>query len=198
MLNKPLRIALSFPGCHRRGGVERIVLECANFLVHRGHDVHVFAVDFEDSGAYERHAVQVRRHPSWTFGSRYFNAATKAIDVTKFDVINTHGSVCPLDGVHWVQSVHAAWLERASSLRGRWTKRWLMQKLNPLHPVLLDLERRHFLDRRYKRVIAATEAVRIDLHRLYGVPHSDVDIVPNGFNPDEFNPQNRTLMSTLR
>jgi glycosyltransferase involved in cell wall biosynthesis len=33
--------------------------------------------------------------------------------------------------------------------------------------------------------------VRSDLQRLYSVPESDVEIVPNGFNPIEFNVENR-------
>jgi UDP-glucose:(heptosyl)LPS alpha-1,3-glucosyltransferase len=57
--------------------------------------------------------------------------------------------------------------------------------------VILALEETHFRERRYRKVIATTEQVRTDLHRLYDVPVEDVEIIPNGFSPTEFNPERR-------
>jgi UDP-glucose:(heptosyl)LPS alpha-1,3-glucosyltransferase len=64
----------------------------------------------------------------------------------------------------------------------------LKQRLNPLHRVLLKLERLHFADRQYRRIIATTEVVRRDLNHHYQVPKEDVVIIPNGFSPQEFSP----------
>ena len=188
-----MKVALSFPGCHRRAGVERVVFECAGYLVENGHEVTVFADDWEknDSRGVHYQSVPSRRRPGFLHGASYFKECTKAIAHADFDVLNTHGVVCPTGGVHWVQSVHRAWLEQCKAFRpplslGRWK-----QAINPLHPVILDLERRHFHERRYRKLIATTEAVREDLHRYYGVPHADVEIIPNGFLAREFNPQRR-------
>lgn len=191
-----MRIALSFPGCHRRAGVERIVFECARFLAGRGHDVTVVAHEWERDDAqpvkYQR--VPVRSWPGFLRGRSYFENATRQLRSTDFDVLNTHGCVCPFGGVQWVQSVHAAWLERSKRFRppmslGRWK-----QRLNPLHPVLLQLEAKHFRERNYRKIIATTEVVRDDLERIYGVPKDDVEIIPNGFSPSEFNPERRAQM----
>ena len=54
----PLRMAMSFLGCHRRGGVERIVFECTRFLASRGHELTVFAGDWETD---DRYPVRYRR-----------------------------------------------------------------------------------------------------------------------------------------
>ncbi|NBC10724.1 MAG: glycosyltransferase, partial [Planctomycetes bacterium] len=43
-----MRLAVSFPGCYRRGGVERVVLETANHFAGRDHDVHLFASEVDD------------------------------------------------------------------------------------------------------------------------------------------------------
>jgi hypothetical protein len=48
-----LRVALSFPGCHRRGGVERVMLECANYLAERGHETHVYSSDWDEASIHE-------------------------------------------------------------------------------------------------------------------------------------------------
>ncbi len=67
----------------------------------------------------------------------------------------------------------------------------IKQRINPLHPLLLNLEKKHFLGRRYKRVIALTDDVRQDLKKYYDVPQSDVDVVPNGYSAIDFNATQR-------
>lgn len=188
-----MRVALSFPGCHRRGGVERITFECARFLSGRGHEVHVLASEWEADPAsrIEYHRIPSRSKPSFLRAPSYFRNCTRHLKTIAFDVLNTHGCVCPTGGVHWVQSLHRAWLDRSRQFRGRFSVAGLKQRLNPLHPTLLRLEREHFGGRNYRKVIATTEDVRRDLNSYYGVPFEDVVVIPNGFSPSEFNPQKR-------
>ncbi len=186
-----MNIGLSFPGCHRRGGVERVVFECARFLAGRGHEVTVFADEFEAQKGVNYRRVPVLRQPFFLSGVHYFYRSKGLINQADLDVLGTHGTVCTTNGVHWVQSVHAAWLERSAEIRGRLSIGRLKQWLNPLHPILLQLEKKHFKERAYQRLIATTPEVRSDLGRIYGVPASDVQIIPNGFSPSEFNPEKR-------
>jgi len=188
-----MRVALSFPGCHRRGGVERIVFECARYLASRGHEVDVFASEWEPD---ESHPIRYRHvptcgRPSFLRGPSYFRQCTRMLNGLRYDVLNTHGCVCPTGGVHWVQSLHRAWLDRSRAFRGALSVARMKQRLNPLHPILLRLEYRHFAQREYRKLIATTPQVRHDLRRYYGVPEEDVVIVPNGFAPGEFNPELR-------
>ena len=186
-----MNVALSFPGCHRRGGVERIVFECARYMSGRGHRVDVYTNEWETDStvSINYRSVPMRRSPWFLRGKSYFTNCSRILDPSRYDIVNTHGCVCPFGGVQWVQSVHRAWLERGRQLRGPWSRAGWKQRLNPLHPILLDLETKHFAGRRYKKIIATTPQVRADLHRLYGVPEGDVVIVPNGFSPTEFSPQ---------
>lgn len=186
-----MRIALSFPGCHRRAGVERVVFECARFLAGRGHEVTVLADEWQADDAIRYQRVPMRRHPYFWAGRSYFSRCTRVVANGAFDVLGTHGTVCPTGGVHWVQSLHRAWLERSQAMRGRFSMGAVRQRLNPLHPVLLRLEEEHFANRAYQRLIATTPEVRRDLNRFYGVPEEDVEIIPNGFSPTEFNPERR-------
>ena len=188
-----MTVALSFPGCHRRGGVERVVFECASYLAGRGHRVTVFADEWEKSerpGIEYRH-VAARHRPDFLRGVSYYWKCSDAVAKAEFDVLNTHGAVCPTGGVHWVQSVHRAWLERSKEFRPALSMARLKQNLNPFHPLMLRLEEKHFRMRRYRKVIATTEEVKSDLHRLYEVPTEDVVVIPNGFSESEFNPERR-------
>jgi UDP-glucose:(heptosyl)LPS alpha-1,3-glucosyltransferase len=183
-----MKVALSFPGCNRRGGVERIIYECAKFLAGRGHEVTVFAGEYEQNGAAitYRH-VPVRNGLSVLRPVAFHNACVEAMRESSFDAYGSFGCVCPEGGVYWAQSVHAAWLEKAKALRAPWSIARLKQRLNPAHPLLLKLERSHFRKGGYRRIIALTEEVKADLGHFYGVPATDIDVVPNGYAPEEFN-----------
>lgn len=191
---KNLDILLAFPECHKRGGVERIMYECAEFLATRNHNVQVLANEVDDNllryTNLTKHDTQAKKTLWFLSGLRYYLAATRQASKLDFDVMNTHGCVAPVGGVPWVQSVHRAWLDVSRGLRPNPVQRF-RQRINPLHPILLMLEREHFAKRQYRKVIVTTSDVRSDLQRLYSVPDSDVEIVPNGFNPIEFNLENR-------
>lgn len=183
-----MKIALSFPGCHRRGGVERIIYECAKYLAGRGHDVTVFAHECEASGdAFRYRHVPVPRTLGMLKPVAFHAACVKAMRGADFEAHGSFGCVSPEGGVYWAQSVHAAWLEKAKALRPPWSLARWKQRLNPAHPLLLRLEARHFRKGGYRRIIALTEEVKSDLGRHYGVPGGDIDVIPNGYAPEEFN-----------
>lgn len=189
-----MKIALSFPGCHRRGGVERVVVECANFLAARGHEVSVIAAEFDEgvlSAGIRRVPVDAKSRVP-LFRLRRFARRSPAVLKGMNPQPGVHaafGVICPPNGIVWVQSVHKAWIEisqRERNLRGR-AKQWV----NPIHPYLLAREKWYFKGRRYTRLIALTQQVKNDLMRFYNVPEKDVDILPNGYNPEEFNVERR-------
>lgn len=188
-----MRVALAFPGCHTRGGVERVMYECARYLGARGHEITVLANEWEGdwSGTTQFRYVPMRRRPHFLSGFSYFRQCTAALADLRVDVLNAQGCICPTGGVHWVHSVQRAWLERSKMFRRPLSLARLRQRINPLHPVLLRLETEHFRKRQYKKLIALTVDVRADLHRFYGVPLEDVVVIPNGYSPIEFNPNRR-------
>lgn len=184
-----MKIALVFPQINRRGGVERVLLEAANFLQSRGHHVHLFANDYESRSLNDQvtthdvpSASRVRLLNSMGFRKRC--ADRMASTNIEFDVMGTCGVLAPDDAVVWVQSVHAAWIDIARSQRGLLGR--LKQRFNPFHPCILRREAYYFRNRRYRKLIALTERVKSDLVRYYGVPEDDIVVVNNGFNPTEF------------
>lgn len=184
-----LRIALSFPGCHRRGGIERVVLESANFLQGQGHDVHLYTADWDRDALDSRvhvHPILLPAYGSLPRLLSYARQSPRALAEQQppADVHAAFGVQSPPGGVMWVPSVHQAWLEvsrRQRDWRGR-----LKQKANLNHPVLLAMERQYFAERRYRKLIALTDQVKSDLMRLYGVPSEDIAVLPNGYSPTEF------------
>ena len=185
-----MRLALSFPGAHRRGGIERVVLECADFLQSRGHETHLFASEWDHERLDQHvttHLVPLPARGSLLRTYLYARRSRRALaaQTPKAQAHAAFGVLSPTGGVMWVPSVHKAWLEVSRHQRD-WRGR-LKQRLNLLHPLLLAMEYDYFGRRKYKRLVALTDQVKADLVRLYAVPPADIDVLPNGYAPDEFN-----------
>lgn len=162
-------------------------VECAGYLAKKGHEVSVFAREAEECALpvrFER--IVSRSSPSFLSPVFFSRECTRRMGGRSFAVHGAFGSECPVGGVFWAQSVHKAWLERVKAFRpamslGRWK-----QRLNPLHPVLLHLERQHFGRKTYRKIVALTPEVQSDLERLYDIPKKDVVVIPNGVSLREF------------
>lgn len=194
-----MKIALSFPGCHRRGGVERIVFECARYLASRQHEVEVFANEWELDSVWhpQYHHVAMRRQPPFLRGLSYFRNCTQALAHTDTQVLYAHGCVCPTGGIYHAHSVHRAWLNYTKQYRGAMSSARWKQRLNPLHFILLRLEALHLAQRKYQKVIAVSQSVKQDLQEYYRVPETDIVVIPNGYAAEEFNIAHREQMRLM-
>jgi len=187
-----MRLAVTYPGCHRRGGVERVMLECVNFLATRGHEIHALAREWDeaavDPGVVRHQLSYVHLTPALGLPA-YRRSVTAAVTHLEPcpDVVAGFGAGAPPGSVVWMQSVHAAWIEMARATRGPGGR--LRQRLNPFHPVALAMERRQLTRREYRSLIALTPDVKADIVRFYGVPAEDVHVLPNGFSQREFHPR---------
>jgi UDP-glucose:(heptosyl)LPS alpha-1,3-glucosyltransferase len=189
-----VRIVLTYPDVTRAGGIERVVMECANFLAARGHGAHLFASRIEPGVL--RADVQVRhipspRRPDFAAMLRYQRRATRALEALSgaFDVHASFGSQSPRGGVLWVPSVHRAAMDMVLSRRrlpGR-----MKQRFNPDHLTRLRLERDYYAGRTYARLIACTDRIRAELARYHRVPEEDVVVQPLGFDASEFDAARR-------
>ena len=190
-----MKIALTFPACNRRGGVERVLVECANYLAGKGHDTSVLTLSADDGVLDSRVKVHLlpKAGPHAILRHRAFHrhASLELARMRKNGpVVHAAFSVtAPPDGVLWVQSLHAQWLKISQSHRHGWQR--LRQRLNPFHSYILSHERRCFGGREYRHLIALTDQVKQDLQNHYGVPEADISILPNGVNFQEFSPARR-------
>ena len=98
---------MTSPVASRAGGIERVVVECANQLVAAGHDVHVLATRFQPDALDDRVTrvhVPTRRRPDALACLQYRDRAGDLLE----QVGGVHGSFSgfsPLGGVFWVPSV---------------------------------------------------------------------------------------------
>jgi UDP-glucose:(heptosyl)LPS alpha-1,3-glucosyltransferase len=184
-----MKVALVFPGCHKRGGVERSVWEAAHRW-QKEHRVTVIASEVDGGGL---DGVEIRPVPRtgvspWRFG----RSAREMYQLDEFDHVVSFGVLPVPATVLWVNSVHRAWLEASRRFPGSSRLRDpRLRYLMPRHVERLILERRYFKTPGRHLVVVVADAVGQDLTRLYGVDPSLLTTVHNGFDPSEFDPRRR-------
>lgn len=182
-----MKVALLFPGCHKRGGVERSVWEAAQRWRDR-HDVTVISADVDTAGldgVAVRLVADTGQSP-W----RFARAARRVYRLDEFDHVISFGVLPAPATVLWVNSVHRAWLEASRRFPGASRLRDpRLRYLMPRHVERLLLERRYFTAPDRSLVVVVADAVGRDLTRLYGVDPSLLTTVHNGFDPAEFDPE---------
>jgi UDP-glucose:(heptosyl)LPS alpha-1,3-glucosyltransferase len=184
-----MKVTFTFPACNRLGGIERVMLESANYFAACGDDVAVVAADWpadqsELSSSVRR--IQLSGLPASNLGRIVrFQSAVRKVSPPSESLHLGYGIQTVPDGIPWAQSVHRSWLEYTRQSRRGVSK--LRQGLNPFHYVVSYMERDLYANRRFRHVIGLTQHVKSDIQRFYGCLDSDISVVPNGYNPQEFN-----------
>ena len=192
------RVALVFPGCHRRGGVERVVREHARRLA-RDHHVTFVGWELDPTDLDAVDFIEVDAPPAGRAAGLvpsevwFRRAADRAVQAGGFDVVVSFGANCPPGDIQVVQSVHQAWLRASGPIPTRigsvpGVTRFVM----PQHLALLAMERSYFRSRRPQVVLACSDRTGREVVDRYGVDPQRVRTMPNGFDPVEFNRSVRT------
>jgi UDP-glucose:(heptosyl)LPS alpha-1,3-glucosyltransferase len=184
-----MKVTFTFPACNRLAGIERVMLESANYFAACGDDVAVVAADWpvdqsELSSSVRR--IQLSGLPTSNLGRIIkFQSVVRKVSPPSESLHLGYGIQTVPDGIPWATSVHRSWLEYTGSTRRGVSK--LRQGVNPFHYVVSYMERDLYANRRYRHIIGLTQQVKTDIQRFYGCLGRDISVVPNGYNPLEFN-----------
>ena len=180
-----MKIAFAMINCNRRDGSARAVVEVAEGMAKRGHDVHLFArhADDTDLQLIKWHRVPTLGWPEVAdFGSYYFNAP-RMLAREKFDIVHTVGCNLPKADVITIQNIQPAKVkilkkiaaEENVSAPRRFT-RWLYLKTTAA------AERRLYTYRpgvKPPMFLPVSRGVEAELKNYYQIGPAPVRIVPN-------------------
>jgi UDP-glucose:(heptosyl)LPS alpha-1,3-glucosyltransferase len=190
-----MRIALVYPECHRRGGVERVVWEAARFLASR-HDVTLVCRRGGAEGlpsSVSIVGVPVPRVPAPLAPAAFRWSAARALPAVRADVTVSFGFDCPAVDVLVLGSVHAAWLGHGQPVRWRGLVVPAgVRRVLPRHQTRLLLERLTLRSGGRGTIVAVSDNVADDVVRLYGVAREGIVVLPNGFDPEQCSPERRS------
>lgn len=178
-----MKVALVSMRFDTKGGSERRTYQLAKGLIGAGHEVEIFANTVEDMDLDAR--VNVVPMIPWQSFARTlsFTRNVNGLLARRPDVDVVHNQIWPFtDGIVTVGGgCHAEYLERTGK-----SLYWL----NPLHKVVLDLERLRYRPGGCRAVITNSGLVRENLLSRYPIPPERVFVVHNGVDSEKFSPEN--------
>jgi UDP-glucose:(heptosyl)LPS alpha-1,3-glucosyltransferase len=174
------------------GGSESFSQQFIEHLAGEGHRVHVFASEWEVTGAHEN--VVFHKLPTLPLNSTardlsFAVSAWLALRGGKFDVIQTHDKTLRQDVYRAGDGCHIEWLRQRWKRTGPGGKFSIL--LNPYHWLVLALERMILKGHRFKKIIAISDLVKNDIIDNYGVRESEIEVIYNGVDLERFHPRNR-------
>ena len=178
------------------GGAEKFSQSFIEKLAAKGHEVHVFAIDWQKD--HTAGNIYFHKIPAVTWNSfmRDLSFAASSFFILKkkreqLDIIQSHDRTFYQDIYRSVDGCHIEWL------RQRWKRIGTMRKIsimiNPYHWLILFLEKIIFRGHRFKKIIAISEFVKKMIIKQYGVDSKDIEVIYNGVDIERFNPGNRRL-----
>ena len=195
-----MKIALVRKTYSPYGGAERYLAQLIDRLSQQGHEIHVFAHNWEtkvQDHLRERkksvvfHRVFLIPSPSFLEALSFAYFSKRLLEEGTFDIIHSFERTLYQDIYRAGDGCHREWLIQRKKM-DPWIKR-LSHPVNPLHRSLLFLEKRLFQSARLKKIMANSQRGKEDIIRHYGVPPEKIEVIYNGVDLDVFHPRNVAL-----
>lgn len=183
-----MRIALIRQRSVPFGGAERQMAVLAEALLREGHEVHLFAHQWQEQPGIVFHRVPVIPGASFLRVLSFAFFSAKMVKEGGFDIIHSFDRALSQDIYRAGDGCHREWLiQRHRALPGRRA----IDPFNPLHRSILFLEKRLFTPGHCLRIIANARKVKEEIIHHYGTPEAAITLVYNGVDLERFHPLNR-------
>jgi UDP-glucose:(heptosyl)LPS alpha-1,3-glucosyltransferase len=189
-----MRIAIVRRVCSlKKAGAERYCVNLFRQLQKLGHDVTIVgeAIDDELRAEVTFLPVPVIKLTSWTRNRSFFENAARVTAKPGFDIVHGLSRVGGLDTYRLTDPLQTHWLRMY--YRGSWQQ--TLQRWNPRHRTLLDLEHRLFGPDGPRRIIVQSRLDARLLREEFGVTD---ERLPNGVDLSVFSPDNSDDRSLVR
>lgn len=171
------------------GGSERYTSGLVAALKQRGHEIHVFTAQWDasaKSAGITLHQVPVLGGFSFLRQWSFARNCRRAIQRTPCDAVFSLERSLKQDIARAGGGCHVEWLAQ----RARYAPRWqsFFYRWNPLHVVLLNLERQTFSPANTRFVIANSQRGKEEIVRHFQFPPERIFVVLNGADCERFKP----------
>ena len=177
------------------GGAERYTSALAEHLLGIGHEVHVFANNWKIEGETTGkkriifHRVPMFKGLSVLEALSFVLNARSMLKKERFDIIHSFERTIYQDIYRAGDGCHREWLIQRRKI-DPWYKMFV-NRINPLHLVLLGIERNIFQDGNYRMIIAISKRGREEIIKHYKVPPEKIKVLYNAIDSSRFRLKNR-------
>ncbi len=180
--DKDLRIAVIIRRFVSTGGAEKYCVELTRRLA-RGHQVHVFAQEFEEPGVpgIQLHPIRQRNWKPRFLNQWLFAFNTWRAVGPDFDIVHSHDMLGHAD----VYTLHVPCFRtrHTQALGIHRLLPWLGSLISPRELSYLLIEHRQFSSaRRHKRFIAVSDYMRNNILQNYPATAGHIDLAPPGMD----------------
>ena len=185
----------------QKGGAERYVVDLCARMAGEGHDVHVYAEQWEEDPRIHFHRIKTVPFPKSLRLLSFATRATKTMERGDFDITFGVGNTLranilqPHGGVHW------AWFWRSLNAYGHplhWMVKLVGRVLSPKQWASGWIENAPYRMRNLPRFVAISDMVKQDMMRWYRIPEEQITVIYNGVDTERFHPRNRQFREEVR
>lgn len=194
-----MKIALIRKSYTAYGGAEKYLSRLIGELCRLGHEVHIFAREWEKLPKlfprFYFRPIKTISTLSFLESLTFAIAASRVVQQEEFDVIHSFERTFFQDIYRAGDGCHREWLIQRKKI-DPWYKR-PTYSVNPNHLIILYLERRLFDSPYLKYVIVNSKRGKKEIMRHYGLTEEKIKMLYNGVDLDQFHPlrvqQNRQI-----
>lgn len=171
------------------GGSERYTSGLVMALKKMGHELHVFTAKWDSSAEAQGvilHRVSVAEGFSFTRQWSFARGCQRAIEHAPCDLVFSLERSLRQDIARAGGGCHREWIEQRRRYAPFWKR--LLLRLNPLHLVLLQLEKKTYSPENTRFIIANSHRGKEEIIRHYGFPAERIFVVHNGADCERFKP----------
>ncbi len=182
-----MRIALIRQRFAAFGGAERYMNLLIEHLSARGHEIHVLANQWDNvttSGKVVWHRVPMIRTLSFLRALSFAVNSRKAVRSEHFDLVISLDRTLQQDIYRSADGCHREYFARRMQYAS--VLRRARLRLNPLHYILLWLEKRTYSEQNTRAVIALSHRVKEEIIRHYHFPAERIQVIHNGVDIERF------------
>ena len=167
------------------GGAERYARMIANGLIQKGHTIYILAKNFIGEESVNLIHIPVpSSHGINSSGNTAFHKSVQKIlpkerNKYNFDIVYSISRTYPSDIFRVTEQVHIEWMKLFYSS---------IQKMNPRHRGILNLEKHIFQLKSTKAVVSNSQLVKDLVVKHYGFPAERIHVLRNGIDRSIFFP----------
>ena len=181
-----MKIGIVIRRFHTRGGTERRTHELVRWLLAAGHQIHLFAEEWDSPLAdqltcHRIHTVKLMR---WLKALSFAMLAARATRRVKLDLIHSQARTYADDVATLGGGCHADYLDRFVEDMSPFKQFW--ERHHPFNRVTLALEAAQY--RRCRRIILNSHLAKAGLVKYFPWAEEKCRVVHNGIDPDFFKP----------
>ena len=178
-----------------KGGGEGYLANFADQLAERGHEVHIFASEWENNNSrLHYHSVPVIRYPKFLKDVSFTMNSWRRMSGQGFDIVQVVGRALGMNVFNPHCGVEKAWLRQdilsASRPFFRFLK-YITRFFSLRQNFILWLDRKQYTDKGVSRIIAISDMIKNDIIKYHDVDPQKIKVVYNGVDLQRFNPSNR-------